>query len=375
LKNRRALLVLAPIALAAVLVPACGGGGGGGGGGGPAPSSFTVQLTVPANGAGGGTVSPTKELTIYFSGAAAAGTIPGNITVTANSVTVGSTASYVACLGAARVIPSTSWIPGEQHTVTLTASVQSATGTPLTPTTFTFTPSNVEVVRPTFLGANVIPDGSIGTTSVTLSWSAASDNATAAGSILYDIYLSTDGCFDFAEGPIMPEPLAGATSFTVSNLQSNTFYEFIVRARDAAGNDDGNATVRSAKTKVRFGNDIWNPIVNMICIECHIPGGEGRHMILSGSSDVAWNAWVNVAPGNGTSGETISLCTNAPMDLGVDFRVEPNDAPNSLVYRKISLNTGDMNLCGERMPRQRPPLSAAQIQTFFDWIQQGAPNN
>lgn len=374
LKNRRALLALAPVVLAAILVPACGGGGGGGGGGGAPPAAYTVQMTVPANGAGGGTVSPTKALTIYFSGAAAPGTVTSsNITVTANSATVFASVTYVACLNAARVIPNTNWTPGALHTVTLTSSVQSLSGTPLTATSFTFTPTLIEANRPAFTGLDAIPDGSIGTTTVTLSWSAADDGmGTPAGSLLYDVYVSTDGCFDFAEGPLTPGPSAGATSFAVPGLQSNTLYSFIVRARDGAGNDDGNATVRTAKTKVRFGNDIWTPVINTICIECHILNGEGGHMILSGNSNTAWNAWVNVVPGDGPMG-TISECDVPPS--GVQFRVEPFDSANSLVYRKISLPTGHMDLCGARMPRNRPELNFAQIQTFKDWIDQGAPNN
>jgi hypothetical protein len=271
---------------------------------------------------------------------------------------VNRTVTYVSCLNAATVIPQTSWTPGVLHTVTVSASVQSASGTPITPFQFTFTPSAGDTVRPTFDAAQVAP-GTITTTSIDLTWTAATDDQ--PGVLTYAVYMSDDGCFDFSAAP---------QTVTIGSLIPNTLYSFVVRARDAAGNDDGNATTRTARTLVSFLNTLYNPIVNVICIVCHTPGGLGQHMVLSGGKDVALAAWVNVVPGDGAG--TISQCDVPPA--GVMFRVEPLNSADSLVWRKLTF-TGLPEICGDRMPRGGPYLNDAQIQAFKDWIDQGALDN
>jgi len=52
-------------------------------------------------------------------------------------------------------------------------------------------------------------------------------------------------------------------------------------------------------------------------------------------------------------------------------RVNPGDASNSYLYRKI---TG-VGITGDRMPQGGPYLSDAQISLVRDWIRRGAPND
>jgi hypothetical protein len=78
------------------------------------------------------------------------------------------------------------------------------------------------------------------TTPYTLSWQAAVDNTTPAAEIVYDIYYSTTpGGEDFAHATWTSPP--GVTSFRTPGLPSHGEAYFVVRARDSAGNEDGNA--------------------------------------------------------------------------------------------------------------------------------------
>jgi hypothetical protein len=86
---------------------------------------------------------------------------------------------------------------------------------------------------------------------------------------------------------------------------------------------------------------------------CHTVGGVPP---LSGTKTSAYNNLVNRA----SSGP----CAN-------EIRVIPNDAQNSVLYRKIA----NVDLCGERMPRGGPMLPAGDIALIRDWIDQGAAND
>jgi hypothetical protein len=78
---------------------------------------------------------------------------------------------------------------------------------------------------------------------VGLSWGAASDGQTPSGQITYDIYAaSAAGGENFSQPSWTTQ---GATSFSTPNLPPGRF--FVVRARDAAGNQDHNAVERQAE--------------------------------------------------------------------------------------------------------------------------------
>ncbi|MHB8471024.1 MAG: hypothetical protein ACYDCH_14910 [Gaiellaceae bacterium] len=77
------------------------------------------------------------------------------------------------------------------------------------------------------------------TTPYTLGWQAASDDLTPADRIVYDIYVATaPGGEDFSQPTWTTVP--GATSFRTPGLPSHGDAYFVVRARDAAGNEDAN---------------------------------------------------------------------------------------------------------------------------------------
>jgi hypothetical protein len=80
-------------------------------------------------------------------------------------------------------------------------------------------PDNEAPTTPTNLAAS-----NVAASSVTLSWTASTDNVNVAG---YDIY----------NGSTLVASAAGsATSYTVTGLNANTAYAFSIKAKDAAGN-------------------------------------------------------------------------------------------------------------------------------------------
>ena len=99
---------------------------------------------------------------------------------------------------------------------------------------------------------------------------------------------------------------------------------------------------------VSFSNQI-QPIFNIQCTGCH--GNNGGLTITAG---VSYNNLVNV---------------NARTSCPSFKRVLPNDAANSVLYRKVSGTT-----CGSRMPTG-VALSTSDITLIRDWINQGANNN
>lgn len=91
-----------------------------------------------------------------------------------------------------------------------------------------------------------------------LSWTAASDNKTSAGSIVYLVYFSTTAGGENYSSPANFTTSAGATSFPVSGLIPGTYY-FVVRARDEAGNIDTNTVERAAVV-----TDITRPTITSV---------------------------------------------------------------------------------------------------------------
>lgn len=81
-----------------------------------------------------------------------------------------------------------------------------------------------------------------------LTWQAATDPVTASAAIVYDIYVATTpGGEDYAQ-PTWTTP-AGVTSFTTPALAHSGPIYFVVRARNAAGNEDDNTVERQGVTQ------------------------------------------------------------------------------------------------------------------------------
>jgi hypothetical protein len=79
-----------------------------------------------------------------------------------------------------------------------------------------------------------------------LRWSAATDDRTPQGRILYDIYQASKPGEETFSTPTYTSA-AGATSFTTPPLSSSQTWYFVVRARDLAGNRDSNRAERDGQ--------------------------------------------------------------------------------------------------------------------------------
>ncbi len=135
----------------------------------------------------------------------------------------------------------------------------------------------------------------------------------------------------------------------------------VTRRQVLAGAGAGAATASGGALKlgssvahaadVSFGTDIL-PLINRQCVICHMPGGEQGDL---GLYSDAFGALVGVPSGQ------------SPLLL-----IEPGSAERSYLYRKLVRTQDAAGGSGVRMPFQRDPLDAAQIESFRLWTEQGA---
>jgi len=104
-------------------------------------------------------------------------------------------------------------------------------------------------------------------------------------------------------------------------------------------------------TFTRVQNEIFTP--TCAAIGCHDPLGQQQGLVLT-----VGRAYAN----------TVNV---ASTEMPALRRVQPNDANNSYLYRKI---TG-AGITGDRMPQGGPYLTDAQMKLVRDWIRRGAPND
>ncbi len=110
-----------------------------------------------------------------------------------------------------------------------------------------------DTAPPMFAGITSASPG--GPSAALLSWTAASDDRTPAGAIVYFVYVGNQlTSFDYSTPTLITDP--GATSVTVPDLSDPSLvYTFTVRARDAAGNFDANTATATS----RAGTDTTAP--------------------------------------------------------------------------------------------------------------------
>lgn len=177
------------------------------------------------------------------------------------------------------------------------------------------------------------------------SWTAATDDRTAAGSIAYLVYRkagTATGLFDTA-----PEVVTGATTKSWTGLAAGTWF-FGVRARDLVGNVDANtlsASVVVAERPVTWATDI-RPILERRCSECH-----------NGSETFTY--------------QYLLAATRTHRCGPTTYRyVTPGAPDESALVRVIDWSLS--NRCSPSMPRDGN-MPAAEIALIRKWI--AAPNN
>lgn len=152
----------------------------------------------------------------------------GNI----NGVVSYNTSTFTAILD-----PDNNLEPETTYTVTLTKDIKDTDRNPLIREyTWTFTTGAslpLDDIPPAFDGATSAT--ATESNSINLTWSPATDNITPEGEIVYLIYLTAiAGSEDYTSPAYTTAP--GVSSFVVTELNPNTKYYFVVRARDRSGN-------------------------------------------------------------------------------------------------------------------------------------------
>jgi hypothetical protein len=87
------------------------------------------------------------------------------------------------------------------------------------------------------LSPSGLAKGAVTASSIPLTWNAGSDNVTAAGSLVYNVYRCTGSttCDPYASA-VLTTTAAGTTSYTDTGLSASTIYVYGVRAKDGAAN-------------------------------------------------------------------------------------------------------------------------------------------
>lgn len=111
----------------------------------------------------------------------------------------------------------------------------------------------LDSASPTFGGVKSAEAAGSGV--VTLKWDAAQDDLTPGGAMVYLVYVGDETKdIDFKVPTTISKP--GATSIDVKGLfKSSSLYRFVMRARDAADNTDGNTAILTS----RPGRDVTPP--------------------------------------------------------------------------------------------------------------------
>ncbi|MBL4889693.1 MAG: fibronectin type III domain-containing protein [Candidatus Lindowbacteria bacterium] len=109
-----------------------------------------------------------------------------------------------------------------------------------------------DINPPAFSGVKTIQQPT--PSSLTVSWTDATDDVTPSEQMVYEIYLAMkSGAQNFVIPTAITVP--GATQYTVSDLLDNTNYYVVVRAKDQAGNKDSNN-----KQVSTFSDDVTPPV-------------------------------------------------------------------------------------------------------------------
>lgn len=179
-----------------------------------------------------------------------------------------------------------------------------------------------------------------------LCWGAATDDATPASGLVYEVYeATTPGGEDFTRLPRFTTG-AGQTCAVLPGRVPNETNCWVVRARDAAGNRDGNVVeqcMTMPPTACVDYRSMVQPLLDERCVHCHGAIRPFRDQSFESYSSTIARASVILS------------------------RCRPDD---SLLYQKIAL---DPPPTGQRMPVDGPPfLSPAQILLVRQWIQEGA---
>jgi Carboxypeptidase regulatory-like domain/Fibronectin type III domain len=184
-----------------------------------------------------------------------------------------------------------------------------------------------DTVPPVFSGLSDIT--SIATTSLTLVWPPATDNVTPQTELQYLVYMAAvQGGENFSSPSYITTP--GQTSFTVTGLNQNTTYYFVVRAKDERGNIDTNTVERSATTLSVSSGALSGRVNNAL-----------TNAPLQGVSITVYNQNTVVASGVTIEDGSYSF----PVPAGSGYRIEfMKEGFITAVYESVAVGTGTTTL-------------------------------
>ena len=212
-----------------------------------------------------------------------------------------------------------------------------------------------DTMAPTFAGVTTT---SVMGNTVNLAWTEATDDLALPSQIRYAIFVrKMTGAFDFNNPTVVSAP--GVNNFTVTGLDAQTAYSFVVRAQDPANNRESNTTEKGATTGVISFMGQVQPILAGFC------GGGSCH--------------TGASPQNGldlssTAKSYMTLVSQASSACPGETRVVPSMPDKSyLVWKLVGQGMGAC-FQGGRMP-PGGMLSPGDMNTIRGWISAGANNN
>jgi Big-like domain-containing protein/fibronectin type III domain protein len=230
LRNLRKAVLFA---LAAAVVPACGGK--------EDKSPVVVRMSPDFFTTG---VARCPIIYVQFNKSLDPATVtPSTVFLDSPIVNEGITVTYNDALKEIRIVPTTDLAADTDHQVWITTLVESADGHASRGELLYFrTAPTGTVNRPSFAGVDAV--SAPGPTSIKVDWLAATDPD--ATTVTYDVFISTvSGGEDMTKNP--KDSVTALTS-TITGLISGTEYFVKVRARNSAGNLDINNVEMSVTT-------------------------------------------------------------------------------------------------------------------------------
>ncbi len=212
---------------------------------------------------------------------------------------------------------------------------------------------DVDTEPPEFAGVESAVDNE--DSSVTLSWSDATDNVADASSISYSVYLGTP-TVDFSNPVVQTDP--GANSVRVPFLEAGSEYSFSVRAMDPSALEDDNQVVETLTVTgptVEYAAQV-QPIFTATCA-----GDGGCH------NNASVPSGLDLSVGN-----SYAALVDQPSIKNANLTlVVPGDWQDSVLAQVI---TGRPPPTFLEMPLVGS-LDEAEIEVIVNWIVQGAADN
>jgi hypothetical protein len=225
----------------------CGGSGGGGSVSGSGTSNVSVTLNMPqktsgTDGSSFHSAQASSEIAnINFQiSAPDMTTIQRSISVEGKQTI---TESFLVPIGPRRSF-SVETYNSDGLTISRGQAIVDLDGTPRTIAINLIPVEQPDIVPPVFYGLSSIDD--VTETSLVLLWDPASDDKTTQNNIQYLIFISQTPNNQNFNAPSIT--VTGTTYANISGLNPNSTYYFVVKAKDEAGNQDGNTRELSVKT-------------------------------------------------------------------------------------------------------------------------------